>query len=168
MEASSYNIRLATPEDVDQLKRNIKITMMNPEGRSQRKKYDDAVMRNEVLVLTHLDTRTRTDRVEAFLEWHTKIDGTVTIRDAGAIGDEPSPNIIRRLVRELLNIVRPHAATVKVISEQAAWNSVFEDIPGFVMEGREFSRPHWRNVWSWSGPLPTEGDQRGRPRMRPR
>ncbi len=166
MEETGVNIRTARPEDIEQIRQNIRLTLANPEGRSQRKKYEDAILRGEMMVLTRTDTKTRTDKIDAFIEWHTKIDGVVTIRDAGAIGDEPNPNVIRWLVRELLRMVRPPTAGVKVIADQAPWNSVFEGLPGFTLEGREFSRPHWRNIWSWDGTLEPEDGRQGRLRRR--
>ena len=43
MDASPYDIRLARVDDLDLIKASIRRTLNNPEGRSQRKKFADAV-----------------------------------------------------------------------------------------------------------------------------
>jgi len=37
----------------------------------------------------------------ACLEWYTRVDGVVTIKDAGTYGDLPDAAVVKRLVREL-------------------------------------------------------------------
>src|SRR5919201_1027362 len=49
MDASPYDIRLARVDDLDLIKASIRRTLNNPEGRSQRKKFADAVARGELL-----------------------------------------------------------------------------------------------------------------------
>jgi len=108
------------------------------------------VQRHELLVVARHDAKEHVDEVSGFLEWHTKVDGAITIRDAGTMGEEPSLGILRRLIRELLNMFEPPSASVKVRADQTAWNTVFQQIPGFQLVGREFSRPYWRNIWEWT------------------
>jgi|DewCreStandDraft_5_1066085.scaffolds.fasta_scaffold07112_4 hypothetical protein len=170
MDAPVYDIRLATMEDVDKIRQSIRYTLTNPEGRPQRKRYEDAVQRGELLVLTHYDPRERTTHIDGFIEWHTKVDGSITIRDAGSAGDEVNPGIIKRLLRELLRLTNPPRATVKVNADQPVWNSIFAETPGFILEGQEYSRPHWRNIWVYAPELvpPREREQRPAGRARPR
>ena len=52
MDASPYDIRLARVDDLDLIKASIRRTLNNPEGRSQRKKFADAVERGELLRMT--------------------------------------------------------------------------------------------------------------------
>jgi hypothetical protein len=150
MEEAGYQLRLAVPSDVEKVRRDIRITLANPEGKAQRKRYEDAVQRHEMLVVVHYDPREHADEITGFLEWHTKVDGAITIRDAGTIGDEPHLGTLRRLIRELLHMFEPPSASVKVRADQTAWNAVFQQIPGFLPVGREYSRPYWRNIWEWT------------------
>ncbi|MBI2942050.1 MAG: hypothetical protein HYY04_16590 [Chloroflexi bacterium] len=150
MVEAGFQIRLATPNDVDKIKGSSKYTLANPEGRPQRKRYEDAVQRNELLVLSHYDPKERTDQIEGFLEWHSRVDDAVTIRDAGTTGEEPNPGILKRLIRELLRMFHPPSASVKVREDQRVWNEVFRDLPGFELRGREYTRPHYRYIWEWT------------------
>lgn len=163
MEEAGYQVRLARPDDVPQI-RQIRFMMANPEGRAVRKRYEDAVQRGEVLVLAHFDPREHREEIEGFVEWHLKVDGSVTLRDAGAPGEEVHVGTVRRLVRELLHMLQPPVASVKLRADQAVWNSVFEQIPGFEIEGREYSRPYWRTIWEWT---PAKERLAARPRAMP-
>ena len=150
MEEAGYQLRLAVPSDVDRIRQGIRFSLANPEGKAQRKQYADAVLRLEVLVVAHHDAREQTDTVEGFLEWHTKVDGAITIRDAGTTGDEPHQGTLRQLIRELLHMFDPPSASVKVRSDLPTWNELFQLVPGFLPVGREYSRPYWRNIWEWT------------------
>lgn len=150
MEEAGVQIRMARLEDVEQIRQSIRYTLANPEGRAQRKRYEDAVQRHEMLVLTRYESRERMPKVLGFVEWHTRVDGTVTIRDAGTVGDVPHVGTLKRLVRELLHLLAPPSATVKIREDQSLWNSVFQETPGFLPEGREYSRPHYRLIWTWT------------------
>lgn len=144
MDATLYDIRLARPDDVDHLRTSVRKTLNNPDGKVQRKKFADAIERGEVLVLAHRDG------VDGFVEWHSRVDGGITIRDAGWAGDEPNPANVRRLLRELLQMARPTVASVKVEAENEAWDSLFKESAGFRLEGREYSQRKWRHIWSWT------------------
>src|SRR5439155_21656646 len=146
MTEAGYQFRLAGPSDVAKIRRDVHVTLANPEGKPQRKHYEDAVSRHEVLVLVRYDPREQADEIEGFLEWHTKVDGAITIRDAGTNGDEPHVGTLRRLIRELLGMFEPPSASVKVRADLLLWNEVFQQVPGFLPEGREYSRPYWRNI----------------------
>ncbi|MBI2322453.1 MAG: hypothetical protein HYU88_10335 [Chloroflexi bacterium] len=167
MDESPYNIRLATPADADTLRRSIRFTLSSPEGKGQRKQYRDGVERSEVLVLEHSEPKDRRRTIDGFLEWHTRIDGTVTIRDAGTIGDEVKPGVIKRLVREMLRIYQPPLVRAKTRRDQEVWTNIFRELPGFEPEGVEYARPYWRILWAWSAERAREQVPRrelGRPR----
>ncbi|MCL4459208.1 MAG: hypothetical protein M1136_10285 [Chloroflexi bacterium] len=151
MEEATYRIRLATLEDIEDIKKEIHCTLASPEGKVLRKHYEGAVLRREMLVLERYDPKERGCKVNGFLEWRTRVDGTVAIKDAGSVGDEPHPVIIKRLVRELLHLFWPPAVTVKIRSDLTAWNNIFQELPGFHLEGSEYSRPYWKNIWTRSG-----------------
>ena len=150
MDEVGIQLRVATPEDVSQIKQGIRFSLANPEGRPQRKRYQDAADRRELMVLVRYDPKDRTERVVGFIEWHSRVDNGVTIRDMGVVGDDPQPGTLRRLLRELLSLLAPPMATVKLREDLALWNSVFEETPGFVLEGREYSRPYWRRIYTWT------------------
>lgn len=150
MTEAGYQLRLAVPSDVAKIKRDIRVTLANPEGKPQRKRYDDAVARQELLVLAHSEAKEEGDAIEGFLEWHAKVDGGITIRDMGTTGDEAHIGTLRRLLRELLHMYDPPNASAKVRSDLAVWNDVFQQTPGFVTIGREYSRPYWRTIYEWT------------------
>src|SRR5215210_7511631 len=124
MDASPYDIRLARVDDLDPIKASIRRTLNNPEGRSQRKKFADAIDRGELLILIRRE-RDGSEIVDAFVEWHSRVDGAVTIRDAGWAGEEPNPGHVKRLVRELLRMTDPPTAGVRVEAEKEPWNQLF-------------------------------------------
>ncbi len=150
MEEAGVQFRLAVPEDAEQIRQAIRFTLANPEGRSVRTRYEDAVARNEVLVLTRYEPREKTNRVQGFIEWHTRVDGPVTIRDMGSVGDTPNAGILKWLVRELIRMLQPPSASAKVRADQEAFIAVFKETPGFYLEGQEYTRPHWRQIWTWT------------------
>ncbi|MDA8187533.1 MAG: hypothetical protein M0T85_05275 [Dehalococcoidales bacterium] len=162
MEEAIYNIRMAAPEDLEQIRTNIRRTMANPDGKTLRKGLADAMERREMLVLERVSPREKTGKVSAFIEWRTRVDGPITIRDIGTAGDEPNEGMAKRLVRELLRIAAPPEAHLKIRADLEAWNNIFDDLPGFQLEGREYSRPHWKTVWKWT----PEAERRERPRER--
>jgi hypothetical protein len=155
MDEVGIQLRVATPDDVSQIKQSIRVSLANPEGRPQRKRYQDAADRRELMVLARFDPKDRVDHVLGFIEWHSRVDNGVTIRDMGVVGDDPQPATLRRLLRELLSLLSPPMATVKLREDLTLWNTVFEETPGFVLEGREYSRPYWRRIYTW-----TEEDER--------
>ena len=150
MEAAGVQFRLAVPEDAEQIRQAAHFTLANPEGRSVRKRYEDAVARSEVLVLTRYESREKANRVQGFIEWHTRVDGPVTIRDMGSVGDAPSSGILKRLLRELIRMLQPPSASAKVRADQESFIAIFRETPGFYLEGQEYTRPHWRQIWTWT------------------
>ncbi|MBI2953163.1 MAG: hypothetical protein HYY30_02535 [Chloroflexi bacterium] len=149
-EAAVYNIRMAVPEDLAQIKANIQRSMANPEGKTVRKGLKDAIERREIMILERADLKEKTSKISAFIEWYTKVDGTITIRDIGTVGEEPNEGMAKRLIRELLRLASPPEAHAKLRADLTAWNNIFQDLPGFQLEGREYSRPHWRTIWLWT------------------
>ncbi|GIW05273.1 MAG: hypothetical protein KatS3mg060_0078 [Dehalococcoidia bacterium] len=160
-----YDIRLARPEDIPRL-RQIRVTAANPEGKSGRKGFADAIDRGELLVMERADGRGEPTLL-GFIEWRSRTDGSVTIRDFGAVGEEPEPVIIKRLVREMLRSVaaRPGEVTLKLRANVEPWTSIVRDLPGFEVGEREFSRGSWWTIWVWKGEPPPRRPERG-PRRR--
>jgi hypothetical protein len=150
MEEAGVQLRLAAPEDAEQIRQVVRFTLANPEGRSVRKRYEDAIARSEVLVLTRYEPREKANRIQGFIEWHTRVDGPVTIRDMGSVGDTPNQGILKWLLRELVRMLQPPSASAKVRADQVAFVDVFRETPGFEMEGQEYTRPHWRQIWTWT------------------
>lgn len=144
MDATLIDIRLARPGDLEALRTSIRRTLNNPEAKAQRKKFADAIERGELLVLAGREG------VRGFVEWHSRVDGGITIRDAGWAGNEPNPAYVRRLIRELLSMARPPVASVKIEADNQAWEGIFRESFGFRLEGREYSQRKWRHIWSWT------------------
>lgn len=169
MRELAYRIRTAEPQDVDAIRANIKYTMANPEGKARREGYRAAAQRGELLVLERYDPREDAWRIAGIVEFHFRVDETLTIRDVGAEGKEPHSGIVKQLLQELLRSLNPASATAKVRADLTAWNAIFESIPGFYRESSEYRRPHWYNVWIWSRELAERlagRAARGRPRRR--
>lgn len=160
MQEAGVYIRSATPADARQIRENIRYTLASPEGRGARRRYEEAADRRELLVMERYSTSERAMRVVGFVEWHTRIDGTGTIRDAGTTGDEPQPVVLKRLIRELLTLISSNTLRVKVRQDLPVWNDIFASVPGFHLEGREYSRPYWKNIWTWSREEAAELDKR--------
>ncbi len=147
METATQRIRLATLEDCPKISRAVTSTLAKPEGKGRRSCHSDGVMRDEVLIFERYDRKEQDWKVLGFLEWHMRLDSTVTIRDAGTVGEVPDPAVIKGLVRELIMTQAPTSLRVKVRADQAAWNQIFSELPGFFVEGKEYVRPYWRNIW---------------------
>ena len=125
MDEVGIQLRVATPGDVSQIKQGVRVSLANPEGRPQRKSYQDAADRRELMVLVRFEPRDRAEHVLGFIEWHSRVDNGVTIRDMGVVGEDPQPATLRRLLRELLSLLSPPMATVKLREDLQPWNGVF-------------------------------------------
>jgi hypothetical protein len=147
---STYELRLATEADCDLIYASIGNSLARPKGKTPRRSYIDAARRQELLMLERWDIKDQTWQLEGMLEWYTRVDGVVTIKDAGTYGDEPDPAVVKRLVRELIALQSPTELRVKTKDEQKSWMKIFAETPGFVLEGKEYSRPNWVYVWSWA------------------
>lgn len=145
-----YRMRPAMVQDVPALRQLAVSTLSHPEGKSRRESYRAAAQRGEVLILERYEPKGRDWGTCAFVEWHMRVDDVLTIRDAGTEGDTPHSGMVKQLVMELLRSLRPVETTLKVREDAAAWNDIVQGIAGFTLEGREYRRPHWLNVWRWS------------------
>ncbi|MBM4417902.1 MAG: hypothetical protein FJ033_06270 [Chloroflexi bacterium] len=158
MDAAPYDIRLATAADSAGL-RAIKRTLTNPDGAPRRRSFTDAIDRGELLVVARR-VRDGGQAVDAYIEWHSRVDGMVTIREIGSEGEEPNNSHVKRLVRELLRMASPPLATLKVDRDAKVWNQLLAEVGGFRLEGQEYSRPRYRNIWSWTPATEAEDRQR--------
>lgn len=164
-EELSYRIRAATPEDAASLREISGKTLAHPEGRARREGYNAAAQRGELLVLERYEGRVRDWRINAFAEWHIRVDDVLTIRDIGTEGEAPHSGMVKQLVNELIRSLAPVEAGLKVRKDAGEWNDIIGSIAGFELEGSEYRRPHWINVWKWTR---EQAAQAARPQRPPR
>ena len=145
-----YEFVPASPSDVAALRTQVRATLTHPDGRGRREGYRAAAERGELLLLVHEDPRERVRQLDGFVEFHMRVDDVLVLRDAGSVGEEPRPAIIKHLIGELLRSLAPVAATAKVRRDATLWNELLASIAGFEFAGSEYRRPHWINVWEWS------------------
>lgn len=157
----AYRFRLATEEDSAQLTRTFRFTMAHPDGKGRRQSYKAPAARGELLLFERLEPHTKEWDIQAFLEWHMRVDETLTLKDAGATGDPPHPGMVKQLINEVLRSLNPVAVTAKVRADVPAWNEILPSLTGFTLDGAEYRRPYWMNVWRW-----TRQAARGTPRAR--
>lgn len=145
-----FSIRAATMDDVAEIRQRVRLTLSHPEGAARPPSLRSAIQRGEVLVLEYADPRERQTRIGGFIEYRLRVDDTVTIHDIGSEGGPSHVAIVKHLLNELLESVRPIAATVKVRRDADQWNEILAGTPGFQVEGPpEYRRPHYLNVWEW-------------------
>jgi hypothetical protein len=149
-EEFSYRIREATIEDVPAIRETAVTTLSHPEGKGRRESYRSAAQRGELLLLERYDTRHRDWRPCAFVDWHMRVDDVLTIRDIGNVGDVANSSMAKQLVGELIRSLNPIEIILKVRADAANWNDVIRSIAGFDLEGSEYRRPNWINIWKWS------------------
>jgi hypothetical protein len=145
-----YEFVPASPSDVATLRSQVRYTLTHPDGRGRREGYRAAAERGELLLLVHDDRREHERRIDGFVEYHMRVDDVLVLRDAGSVGDAPRPAIIKHLINELFRSLAPQAATVKVRRDAEVWNELLASVPGFELQGSEYRRPHWINVWEWT------------------
>ena len=151
MEAAlGYEFVPASAEDVALLRKLVRVTLTHPDGGGRREGLRAAAERGELLLLVHDDPRERARHVDGFVEFHMRVDDVLVLRDAGSVGESPHPAIIKHLIGELLRSLAPAAAVAKMRRDATVWNDLLTSIPGFQLEGSEYRRPHWINVWEWS------------------
>lgn len=176
MEELAYRIRSAEPDDLKSLSA-IKVSLAHPEGRTRGGGLRTALQRNELLLLERYDPREKDWIVGGFVEWHMRVDDTMTLRDVGSTGETPHAGIVKHLIGELLRSLSPNAATCVVRRDIEIWNEILASIPGFDIDGPpEYRRPHYYNIWKWSPELARAierqsrrgGPPRGAPRGRRR
>jgi len=150
MQDVGFSIRPATQSDLAAIRGSIKLTLGHPDVEGRPPGLRAAVERGEVLVLEYFDRRSRSARLGGFIEFRLRVDDTVTIRDIGSEGGVSHVAIVKHLLTEALDSVRPVAATAKVRRDADSWNEILGTIPGFQVEGPpEYRRPHYLNVWEW-------------------
>ncbi len=146
---STYELRLAAETDCDHIYASIGNSLARPKGKTPRKSYVDAARRGELLMLERWDPKESDWHLAGMLEWYTRVDGVVTIKDAGTYGEQPDAAVVKRLVRELISLQSPTELRAKTKDEQKDWMRIFVELPGFALEGKEYSRPNWVYIWSW-------------------
>ena len=161
----AFRIRAAEPDDLATLRSLVNVSLALPEGRSRSASLRTAQQRNELLLLERYDTRERAWVIGGFIEWHMRVDDTLTLRDVGSVGDTPHAGIVKHLIDELLRSVSPVGGTTVVRRDADVWNDILDSIPGFAVDGPpEYRRPHYFNIWKWSPDLAREarrGSRRG-------
>jgi len=164
-EELSYRIRTATLEDVPNVRQTIGAALSHPEGKGRRESYRAPAARGELLVLERYDSKARDYRIAALVDWHMRVDDVLTIRDVATEGDVPHAGMVKHLITELIRSLSPLEIGTKVRADAAQWNDIIRSIPGFTLEGSEYRRPHWINVWKWTR---ESAAQANRPRPMPR
>jgi hypothetical protein len=160
-------MRPASDQDTEAVRALSTATLSHPDGKGRKEGHRAAAQRGELLLLERYDGRLRDWRVCAFVEWHIRVDDVLTIRDFGTEGDSPHPGMVRLLVMELMRSLTPTEATIKVRADATAWNDIIRGFAGFVLEGTEYRRPYWINVWQWTRESAAEAARSSRaPRFR--
>ena len=169
MEELSYRMRPATLEDVPALRKFSGPTLSHPEGKGRREGYRASAQRGELLILERYDAKSRDWHNSAFVDWHMRVDDVLTIRDAGTEGDVPHSGMVKQLIMELIRSLSPAEIILKVRADASEWNEIIRGVAGFTLEGqREYRRPHWINVWTWTRESAARAASRGQraPRFR--
>ena len=161
MDELAFRIRPAEPVDGRALRGARKSSMSHPDGQGRSETFGGAIGRNELLVFERYDPREKEWSLGGYVDYHMRVDDTLTIRDIGTIGDSVHAGIVRHLLDELLRSAAPLAASLKVRRDAQEWNEIFAVTPGFELAGPEYRRPHWYNVWEWSRERARQ--ERGRP-----
>jgi hypothetical protein len=145
-----YEFVPASTADVAQLRKLVRYSLTHPDGGGRREGLRAAAERDELLLLVHEDPRDHERHIDGFVDFHMRVDDVLVLRDAGSTGDAPHPAIIKHLIGELLRSLAPVAAVAKVRRDATVWNEILGSTPGFQLEGSEYRRPHWINVWEWT------------------
>jgi hypothetical protein len=161
MEELAFRFRIAEPEDAKTLRKVPKSTLSHPDGSAKSESFRGAIDRNELLLLERYDTREKAWTIGGFVDYHMRVDDTLSIRDIGTLGEGVHAGIVRHLLDELLRSAAPSSAELKVRRDAEAWNAIFASTPGFELQGSEYRRPNWYNVWQWSRDRARQ--ERGRP-----
>jgi hypothetical protein len=161
MEELALRFRLAEPADAPALRKLPKVTLSHPDGPARSETHRGAINRGELLLLERYDTREKIWSIGGFVDYHMRVDDTLTIREIGTVGESVHAGIVRHLLDELLRSAAPTSAGLKVRRDAEAWNSIFASTAGFELLGSEYRRPHWYNVWEWSQERARQA--RGRP-----
>jgi len=168
MDELAYRIRPAEQDDLPTIRSTITVSLAHPEGRGRGTSLRTALQRGELLLLERYDTREKTWVIGGFVEFHMRVDDTLTIRDFGTTGETPHAGVAKHLIGELFSQLSPQRATCVVRRDAEVWNEMLASIPGFEVDGPpEYRRPHYYNIWKWSPELAREAQrgvrQRGAP-----
>lgn len=170
MDELAYRIRSAEPDDLKSLSA-VTVSLAHPDGRTRGGGLRTAQQRGELLVLERYDPREKTWLIGGYVEWHMRVDDTLTLRDVGSVGETPHAGVVKHLIGELLRSLSPRAATCVVRRDAEVWNEILAGIAGFFVDGPpEYRRPHYYNVWKWSPELARQvgrQSRRGDPRRGP-
>jgi len=173
MDELAFRIRAAEADDLPAIRSAIKASLSQPEGRGRGTSLRTALQRNELLLLERYDTREKDWVIGGYVEWHMRVDDTLTLRDVGTVGETPHAGVAKHLIGELFSQLSPLSGTCVVRRDAEAWNSILASIPGFFVDGPpEYRRPHYYNIWKWSPELARQAQRGGRrggdpPRNRP-
>ena len=168
MDELAYRIRSAEPDDLAAIRGSIEASLAHPEGRGRGTSLRTALQRNELLLLERYDAREKVWAIGGFVEFHLRVDDTLTLRDLGTIGDAPHAGVAKHLIGELFSQLHPLSATCVVRRDAESWNAILESIPGFSVDGpAEYRRPHYYNIWKWSPELARQAQRGGRQRGGP-
>lgn len=163
MDELAYRIRAAEPDDLKAVRSAITVSLAHPEGRGRGTSLRTAQQRNELLLLERYDPREKDWVIGGYVEWHMRVDDTLTLRDVGTVGETPHAGVAKHLIGELFSQLQPISATCVVRRDADAWNEILASIPGFFVEGPpEYRRPHYYNIWKWSPELARQSQHGGR------
>ena len=150
MEELAFRFRQAEADDSRRLRALPRRTMGRPDSPSRSESFKSAIDRGELLLLERYDRREQSWTIAGYLDYHLRVDDSLTIRDIGTVGDSVHTGIVRQLLNELLASAAPLTASVKLRRDAEEWNEIFATTPGFEFAGHEFRRPHWFSVWDWT------------------
>jgi hypothetical protein len=168
MDELAYRIRAAEPADLAAVRSTITVSLAHPEGRGRGTSLRTALQRNELLLLERYDAREKDWVIGGFVEFHLRVDDTLTLRDLGTVGETPHAGVAKHLIGELFNQLSPASATCVVRRDAEVWNEILSSIPGFEVDGpSEYRRPHYYNIWKWSPELARQAQRGGRARGAP-
>ena len=85
----------------------IKASLAQPEGRGRGTSLRTALQRNELLLLERYDTREKDWVIGGYVEWHMRVDDTLTLRDVGTVGEIPHAGVAKHLIGELMHQLSP-------------------------------------------------------------
>src|SRR3954464_2802733 len=88
MDELAYRMRAAEPDDLAAIRSTITVSLAHPEGRGRGTSLRTALQRGELLLLERYDTREKDWLVGGFVEFHMRVDDTLTIRDLGTLGNK--------------------------------------------------------------------------------
>jgi hypothetical protein len=150
MQELGLRIRAGEAADAAALRAEIATTLAHPDPGGRRSSYKGAAERGELMLLERYSPRERLWKVEGFVEYHLRVDDSLTIRDVGSSSDPPSAMAVKYLLRELFHAVSSASASLKAREDALAWREILESTPGFSVEGREYRRPHYYLIYQWS------------------